>query len=545
MVATTQSGVIPLVQGLMEKFPGAPKQLFLQLKENLDRAGSDQNAISSAVDRFALAVQPEAMPQQAAAGTVEDPATLAPVPVVGKREPPPPVDYSKYALGAPLNTDLASPYTGTTQEAANPANPGASGMSQFDPVQLKAAQAAQAQKYQDTMANKAITGGIAGAAAGFTDGRSVDQNAARWKIQDEQNMLETLGAQKALQEQATAGTENATKMQTMAKTAGEYQGTQQAKQQELVKGELGKDAQLRLNQAGTPESLLAVMMLTNQMKSAGLGGLPKGLDPKTLTAQQVMGFMDPKVLEAYKTKIGIQATQAETAQKQLGTKIASNITKDGTVIPAGNNMSFTGGGITFSPNQQVTTEQAAVGTRSAQTENQISNFDTLVEPVIKTTMKNLQNTYTGKGASSYAKFMPGDNNQVAVAQQFARINQYYPEALPPEIAASIRSQSSQPGWNGELKIELDPSQAFQALASSMANVARIKADRKARVDFQKGGGNPIEYSVSDVAKSNANKLAVINPKTFKVTLVDRDNPNDMKMVQEQGLEPADSFKIGK
>lgn len=442
-----------------------------------------------------------------------------------------------------LNTDLVSPYRGTTQELANPENPAASGQSQFDPAAMQSAQ----QKYADYVNNSQLARG-AGQFFAAMGGANAAQAQGPWDAQDKLQHAITIGAQKAMQEQATAGTENATKLQTMAKEKGVYQGTQQEQQQKLDLGTINVQMAQQANKPGTPQTLMAKMMLAQQFKDAGMTVPPEVTkilqDPNT-TGTQLAAFMSPNVLEAYKSKIGTQNVASETAQRNLGTKIMDTATEGGTKVPQGMNLSLNIGGANIAPNQQVTTEQAAVGARAGQTENQISNFKTLVEPSIDTTMKNLQNTYTGKGASAYARFAPGDNNQVAIAQQFARINQVYPEALPPEVAASIKSQSSQPGWNGQLKIELSPAQAFQALASAKANVARIEADRQARLQFQNSGKNPIEYSASPEAQAASSKKAVINPKTFKVTLIDPNNPEDLKTVQEQGLESADNFKLGK
>ena len=533
-------------QGLLNSLPGLKLPQIIQIYQAAKDAGGDQ------MDPTQLAaIGGEIAKKMADQSSQSIPTTdLGTVTVTGKREVSPSDGTLLAQLGlAPVPTGVAAadPYVGSSQEAANPSNPQAVAQSQFDPAQLQAAQAKQSQYYQDTLPYRQAANTIAGMGAAYSGNNNGAQAIADlWKNRDTQAQQETLGLQKALQEQATQGTANATAQQGIAKGV---QGVAQ-EAQKTAAGALGLQLEQQRNTPGSNVSLLAAQALADQYKMAGQN-LPKNLDISTLTARQAEGYMIPAVLDAYKKKIDAVVQQAtggkigaETQGLQLGNRILNTATEGGTKVPQGMNLSVNVGGASLSPNSQVTTQQTGAGVNAVQTENQIKNWNTLVQPTVDTTMKKISNTYTGKGAQAWSAWIPGDNAQTEMAQRFAQINQIYPEALPPEVAANIKAQQSKPGFNGSIQLPLSPQQALTGLSQAKANVARIEADRAARLDWQKNGGDPIEYSQSNQAQKIAKSRVAINPNTFQTTLIDPNNPQDLAKMKSQGLVDADNFRVG-
>lgn len=246
----------------------------------------------------------------------------------------------------PLNYNLKSPYEGTSQEAANPDNPAASAISQFDPRALQAAQAEYKKQYDNTMPYRSISNMLAGAVSGF-DGQAPTRNAAGWEAQDKNRYLQTIGAQEALQKQSTEGLNAATTLQNMSKQAGEYEGTQKGKELELQAKRMsnegaGLDLQARKDLAdpNSPQTMLAKQLLIDQLKTSG------NISPELMkmlqgpvSAQQLMAFMDPQVLKAFQTKVGIQSTQQDVIKKQQENQIGGKVTEalTGQPAPGGSN----------------------------------------------------------------------------------------------------------------------------------------------------------------------------------------------------------------
>jgi hypothetical protein len=209
-----------------------------------------------------------------------------------------------------LNTQLADPYKDTGYTSAD-------SMKQFDPAQMRAALAAQQAAYQQNQPSRAI-GGILAGSSGSAD--VMNKNKADWEGIDAQNMLQSLGAQEKLQGQATAGINAAKGVQDMAQTAGKYAGTQLEAQQKLQGNQLSLEQQKRVNSPSSVETMIAKRMMASQLQSdpalAKDPQLKEMLARPDITAQMIMGFMDPKVLDAYKKQVGIAKEGAEAAMGQ-------------------------------------------------------------------------------------------------------------------------------------------------------------------------------------------------------------------------------------
>ena len=478
----------------------------------------------------------------------------------------------------PLNYNLKSPYEGTSQEKENPDNPAASAISQFDPRALQAAQAAYKQQYDDTKLNRGLSGVLAGFGAGSA---GVNQNNANWENIDKQRYLQTVGAQEALQKQSTEGLNAATTLQNMSKQAGEYEGTQKAKDLDLAAKRMsnegaGLDLQARKDLAdpGSPQTMLAKQLLIDQLKTAG------NISPELMkmlqgpvSAQQLLSFMDPQVLKAFQTKVGIQSTQATTQKTNIEnkfgnaaagtyivppeqqaasdrealrlvkaeydkeqnpsdkaalfremTRLEAKIKNPQSALKAGPNgttqVGISAGPVSIQPSPGAQVESTAAGTDRAKSAEQFKNYKTIVEPAINDTIAKLEKSYSGKGAQLYSAIVPG-NEQQMIANALMQIYQSYPEAISSEIGANIKRQQGQQGWTGVPTLALSAGQAIEELKKARANVERQMDYRTKQNKYEESGGRPSEFYKTPAAGSvsNSSKTVTMKNKAGRIIYV--------------------------
>ncbi len=225
-----------------------------------------------------------------------------------------------------LPQNLKNPYVGTSMAARNPDNPQAELMNQFDPEQVKAAYARQNDAYNAGLpARNTSTYFLAGGSKG---GEAVTDYQ---KSRDEQNLLQTTGQQKALQEAATSGISGATATQNQFKTGGDFITSQAKAQQDLNKsynenvgsGLATQQAQM-LNTPGTRQAKMAFLQLKQDADASGRT-LPSGMSGDTASVVDMWPYMTGKLQESYKqlldaAKIKTEVTAAERTE---------NIVRDG------------------------------------------------------------------------------------------------------------------------------------------------------------------------------------------------------------------------
>lgn len=492
----------------------------------------------------------------------------------------------------PLNYNLKSPYEGTSQEAANPDNPAASAISQFDPRALQAAQAAYKQQYDDTKINRGLSGFLAGMGAGSA---GVNQNNANWENIDKQRYLQTIGAQEALQKQSTEGLNAATTLQNMSKQAGEYEGTQKAKDLDLAAKRMsnegaGLDLQARKDLAdpNSPQTMLAKQLLIDQLKTAG------NISPELMkmlqgpvSAQQLMAFMDPQVLKAFQTKVGIQSTQAQTEKTNIENKfgkaaagsyivppeqqaasdrerlrivkeeydkekdpatkaalfreitsIEASLKNPQSTLKSGpsgtTQVGISAGPVSIQPSPGAQVESTAAGQDRAKSQEQFKNYQAIIKPDIDATIDKIKKTYTGKGAAAMAAWIPGDNGQAEVASRLAALNQMYPDALPPEVGNALKAQAGRPGFNGTFQLALSPEQSIKLLEEAKARVERLQKYRTDQNKYEEKGGRPSEFSQTPQAQGVSKSPQMVTMRKGTRTIQVPEN-----MVKEA---EADGFK---
>lgn len=158
---------------------------------------------------------------------------------------------------------------------------------------------------------------------------------------DAQNLLQTIGQADKMygisKDQQDALFKTASEGLAAGKSAVQIQRDANSLFKEFTESAsagLNLQNQQDLNKPNSPQTLLARQLLTDQFKAAGIP-LPAGLE--NANAVQLMPFMDPKVLSAFKEKTGIKSTQATTAKiieetKKIAPEIGKITADTGKVI---------------------------------------------------------------------------------------------------------------------------------------------------------------------------------------------------------------------
>ena len=423
----------------------------------------------------------------------------------------------------PLQTQLPSSYAGTTQEAANPLHPGASAMSQFDPQQMNNVYAAQRNAYAATMPSRA-TGNLLAASTGNTG--VMTANNDQWKNIDAQNMLQTLGKQKALQEQATAGITNAGEVQKQNIAAGNYTKDmaaaaikQASDRTDLIIKQLPVAAQQDLNNPTSAASMAGRVNAAKTLKMAGYSDAEIAQAvPREMTGYQAaqivsIGADQLKQMKANadilntqgQTKLyGAQSNQANASANQSNasaaqTKQQTNIQgqimfQPGTkVINPTAASQYNASGFNYTPGAAAA-QEGTVANQLA-TEKTLQQYDAGGNLAIKNVMADLKKgVYSGAGASQWATIDP-NSGQAALRQKLNLINQQVPGLFPVDA-------------QGNMAVQMDGRVIANTLAQKMA--AMEVARQRQKAINEKYQGNASAFSSSPDAQRLQQMVPMIN-----------------------------------
>lgn len=459
-----------------------------------------------------------------------------------------------------------NPYAGTTQEERNPETPNAASISQFDPEALKAAQAQFNQRYADTQGMRTAMNTLAGLGLGSSGGKTTEYNNQLNDLQLKNMWDQTLGAQGRLQSQATAGEAALTSAQAREVGAGEFMAAQRKKQNELDLQSYDVATRKKLNDPNSNQSKIAKEMFSQQITVGGKAPTAAQLEMlKNATAEEIMGYMDPKVMDAFKARAGLAKSAAETAAAYgqayqstgeggriraatPGVAATSDITRaaaastigdDGKLIPMpGSNRSIQAGPLAITPSQ-LTTGQQAAGADAASTDLKQSTIasntrmDTLSTDLIKVASLG-DPSPTGLTAKWQARFTPGQKEQAR-----ARLDQLVSSKMQYEAAAGLNTIKDK-----DAEVDRMSQLSRGAFQSEMARLneqlTRQQEMLKERNAYQQANGTSAGFNPSVVDR----KTYLINPKTGQA-IFDSMTPQQVKEANAKGfVTPEDINKIG-
>ncbi len=462
----------------------------------------------------------------------------------------------------PRLTTTVNPYAGTTQETGNPDAPNAAAISQFDPKALQAAQAAFNKQYADTQGNRTLGNILAGLGSGHSGGRTMDFNE---KIKEEQlkHMYDTtLGAQGRLQAQATAGESALTSAQAREEAAGKFTGTQREMQQKLDLTQFSVDAQKRINDPNSNESRLAKQMYIDQIRVGGRA--PTADEVKALsnaTAAEIMGFMDPKVMAAFKERsnIGLQGAQGEQARgiaardraegrridaATPGVAATSAITEaaagsvigpDGKLQPLpGSNISLQAGPASITPSPLTTGQQASGAEASARDQKQATVATNTKMPELSSDLLKVatigDSSPTGLASPWMSRLTPGQMEQAR-----ARLEQIVSAKMQYDEAAGMNTIKDRDAE--VMRMSILSRGAFQSeMARLNEQLTRQGEMLKSRNEYQQKNGTSAGFDPSSVV----GKTYMVNPKTGQA-LFDNLTPEQMKSARAAGYMTTDDI----
>jgi hypothetical protein len=421
-----------------------------------------------------------------------------------------------------VSTQLASPYAGTAMAQRRPETPGAAFINQFDPEQMRAAYEDYARRYAATAGQRQLGQGLA-AAAGPEALRASQES---WKNLDEQNQLMSLGQQKALQEQATQGLAAATTAQNISKTAGEYELGKLKGIQELEKGrntsiQSGIDVLQRQKVAkpGTTAAKMAYLQLQEQARRTGTP-LPPDVSSDTMSVEDMMPYMEPKLMKAWQDLLSGRKTAAETGLTGAQTGLTREQTRTTagqaditgatakTIVnpvtgqlttPAGAVPSISAGGVNLSfPTQQV--EAQAEGERRVDLARRADAWKNVGQPGVER-VKSILNkgAYTGKGTAALASIL-GADDQVTLLTELARLNAIYPDMFPADLSASLKRAQSEGGYSGRLLGSMSQPVLMNFLKKYEEDMARQFSSGQARSAEVNKGVRSTDVPVKSAAR---------------------------------------------
>ncbi len=487
--------IFNIYKSAVQKDPGyVAKTDPADLADEAVAAAKAAQAAANGPDTTAAAPAAPAVTTTGSAPTSMAPAAnLAQVTVTGSRQPP---------QAARLNTELASPYRGTTQELANPENPTASGQSQFDPAAMQAAQ----QKYADYVNNSQLARG-AGQFFAALGGANSAQAQAPWEAQDKLQEAITIGAQKAMQEQATAGTTNATALQNMAQTAGKYQGTQQEQQQKLDTSMIALKQNQMLNTPGTRQAKVAELMAQKYATQTG-NALPKDFVGKYSVADMAtLGLLPKDVIANY---IDLAKGRTENAGADIAQGVAGAVTtKPQPVALSGagterlkySALPIPGGGA-LAPVPADIVRSTGSGEAANAAESQARAYNTTMAPAIQRLRESFTKNGSGKGTLMISQWMPGNDTQ-ELANLMQSVNNAYPSILPAAVGMETAKSLASGGFTGAAVAGMTSDQVKRFLDSIEATAGAGKAYQLKKDTAEAGGAAPQSTGVNTPNPSTA------------------------------------------
>ena len=315
--------------------PDATDQEVAQLAQNMK---SDPTNAPAVFKDFVSKADPlhlvSLVPPQtvAAAQSAQDAAPTASLPAVtvtGQKLPGVnPADANTNVPNlTPLQAQLPSSYAGTTQEAANPQNPQASGLSQFDPAALKAAQDAYNARQAQNQQNRGIAMTLGSLASGWDQGNGMNQQRQNYDQMDKEALQQTIKAQQDLQGQATAGQAAATSQQNQNIAAGNYIATQNknaldqnSAMMNNITQAFGAQTVQRMNDPNSPETAILKQVITANAASLPPAGqkalkdiLASNPNATAVNLLPVVAQYAPAIQDAYMKALKGNQTQAETS----------------------------------------------------------------------------------------------------------------------------------------------------------------------------------------------------------------------------------------
>jgi len=458
-----------------------------------------------------------------------------------------------------------NPYAGTNMERAvqgteAEGNPAAVALNQFDPELLKAARADFDKQWDAGSGHRAAANVFAGLGSGWSGGNTVARNREMQQTEYERLKDKTLGQQKLLQEQATAGVDAAGRVSDRMRSEGTFEGTQRKMQLELDQLGLSVEQVNRMNDPNSIETLSIKEMIPQLLSQPGISpavatNLRAIAARPGVTGQELVPLikeLSPAALEQWVKVVGGRKTQADTAlagaqtgktgaetqQIQLGNKITNVVTEGGTKVPEGMNVALSAGPLQMSPSLLVTGGQQAGAEASARDKQQgtvavNTGLNTITTDLLRASdlaENSGRPSMTGLGASWIAKMTSSEKEKA-----YAKLDQLVSSRMQYEAAAGQKTINDK---DAELErlMRLSAGSFQNEMARYSEQLARQQDMINERDKHLARTGTLAGF---DPYRLNAKKY-LINPKTGQAVL-DILSDEQLANLKKQGFKEADGF----
>lgn len=420
-----------------------------------------------------------------------------------------------------LPSALSDPYAGTTQSAANPANPRAAGISTGDPSNVNAAIDEYMKRYHDRLP----VASLAQAFSGFGGGGAGMVNAAAqpWTERDKKDYLDTVGRIGATQDAAKASQDLA--------NSGQKSELERANFAQTAPGaNLNAATQKNL---GNPNSVLSAGIknsIISKMRAAGVPVDPALANMTGMEAITTYGKYIPEIQEALKLPSNVSQSQSAAAKSSEEAKQASQQTRVGGVAvnaaeaPATPNVTKTTSGTNVStgPSAAATARDtfgASAGAKSA-SEN-ATNFANQSNTIaqLRTAISSAKPYQNTPGATIYDAVNSGQREMLQqMVKDAAAQGIQAPEPTAPQAV-----------WRN-----------FIEQADS-----RIGLTNKKEQSRQEAIGNGQTDAQFEASYNASAPVVYIEPKTGAKVYVPRDqlqNPETVKKLVGKGFMPMNAYR---
>jgi hypothetical protein len=420
-----------------------------------------------------------------------------------------------------LPSALSDAYAGTTQSAANPSNPRASGISSGDPSNVNSAIDEYMKRYHDRLP----IASLAQAFSGFGGGGPgmVAAAAQPWADRDKKDYLDTVG-------RVTATQDAAQKAQNLA-DSGQKSELERANFAQSAPGaNLNAATQKNL---GNPNSVLSAGIKNAVIAKLRAAGVP--IDPALasmtgMEAITVYGKYVPEMLEALKLPSNVSQSQSAAAKSaaEVPGVVADSQLRQATAKVAGNAAGKVTGEIPLKPGEQMPTVNAAGASITPAPyvqEGNTSAAKTQAERDAKTQLAQSQILPQIKNVAGYVQ----DSN-VVLGKPGAWFS-----SLPGQSQDNVRNLLEQIKQSDPTAVIPDPTKVngaavLNALANHAGKIQRDAAVSQAYKDnVTSGKMTPEQFTGSDAFKNAAGGQVYFNAQTGQsvvLELPDKNNPGE-------------------
>jgi hypothetical protein len=152
--------------------------------------------------------------------------------------------------------------------------------------------------------------------------------------------------------------------------------------------------------------------------------------------------------------------------------------------------SFSGGGITVTPNPAATIKSQAAGQSAVDDAKRFENYNNYVKPAATQLLKEVQDIKSGKLTAAQAAIFGGD--KAKLVSMLNQMNGLMASVLPPAISQELQKINSTPGYSGRLIASLSTSDVENIVRDFVSKMEAEKRYKLEKTDAVAAGAQPTD-----------------------------------------------------